>query len=72
MSFSKDITNNVLYRDNDPKASYIVLDTTNKYSERVFPLDFNGQNASPYASDLKISPSEANHNSLLQHYFPRR
>ena len=65
MSFSKDITNNVLYRDNDPKASYIVLDTTNKYSERVFPLDFNGQNASPYASDLKISPSEADDQHVI-------
>jgi hypothetical protein len=72
MSFLKDITNNLLYRDYDSKASYIVLDTTNKYSERVFPLDFNGQIASPYASDLNISPSEANHNSLLQRYFPRR
>ncbi len=72
LSFLKDNTNNLLYRDYDSKASYIVLDTTNKYSERVFPLDFNGQIASPYASDLNISPSEANHNSLLQRYFPRR
>jgi len=54
LSFLKDITKNLLCRDYDPKASYIVLDTTNKYSERVFPLDFNGQIASPYASDLKI------------------
>ena len=69
LSFLKDFANNLFNRESDPKASYIVLDTTNKYSERVFPLDFNGEIASPYTSGVQ---SETIQNSLLQRYFPRQ
>ena len=69
LSFLKDLMYNLFNRESDPKGSFIVLDTANKYSERVFPLDFSGKVASPYDDQ---SSSDTKQYSLLQRYFPRQ